>query len=242
MEDEVNNQIKQAIMLKLKIYLLIGAAIIMGFAILGFAVVAFFIGDGDEEESGSTSFAASEFLEVAKKCHDYLKENQYYYHQGNRVPYPNGTKGIDCSAYVTWALYEYGYTELEGHQKVSWQLRDMGKEGYAGWKLIDIEDIQPGDLVFRSSPHNHIEIYAGGELVLSCGSTKSIRAEYVYYGSREGYIDYSKGGNAVGIRITDPNKEQPGNEVLGETEDTETESTETEDTETEDTETETTET
>lgn len=125
-------------------------------------------------------FGNEEFVQVAKSCHDYLKENNYYYVQGSNIPKPyEGEENyIDCSAYVTWVLYEYGYTELAGWQKRSeWFVNENNWQNY-GWEKIEISKAMPGDIVVRDG---HVEIYYGDGKFLNCGSTESIRREYDSY-------------------------------------------------------------
>ncbi|MCL2341514.1 MAG: hypothetical protein FWC53_00100 [Firmicutes bacterium] len=102
------------------------------------------------DEFHGRTMGSGSFLEVAKKCHDYLRENNYYYSSyanvsacryiddgrsaGSHIPKPNNTDGgtyIDCSAYVTWVLFEYGYRELGGWQKTTtWLMNPNVARGY----------------------------------------------------------------------------------------------------------------
>ena len=132
--------------------------------------------------------SGGEFLDVAKQCHDYLDQNNYYYSsaanisagryvsdgesQGSHIPKPYEGEGnyIDCSAYVTWVLYEYGYTDLAG-----WQMGSGDVGGYIvrhGGKRKSVSEVEPGDVLVKSG---HTEIYAGNGKAYNCGSTEHIR-------------------------------------------------------------------
>lgn len=146
-----------------------------------------------ENNSQSINIAGNaSFLEVAKICHDYLAENQYFYSSqankqanryindgvsaGRNIPVQEGEsiKYIDCSAYVTWVLYKYGYTELKGWQKTSSWFMTNCITTYPSWKKVSITEAQPGDILAKNG---HVEIYAGDGKVYNCGSTSAIRAK-----------------------------------------------------------------
>lgn len=56
---------------------------------------------------------ANTIVEKAKKCHDYLRNNGYKYAQaGISIPITNSVKTVDCSSYVSWVLYEAGFTRF----------------------------------------------------------------------------------------------------------------------------------
>lgn len=134
-----------------------------------------------------------DFLQIAKSCHDYVRQNQYYYSSranvqagkyvddkggsiGSKIPKPAKGEGntIDCSAYVTWVLYEYGYSELEGWQKVvSWFANENTIKKY-GWKVYPASQAQAGDVLIKDG---HMEIYVGNNRSYNCGSTQAIREE-----------------------------------------------------------------
>ena len=138
------------------------------------------------------------FIEIAKQCHDYIRVNNYYYSSdshkkaggcncggtkcgtstGSSIPKPAKGEGnyIDCSSYVTWVLYEYGYTEFAGWQKVC---RDYinNKSTYEskyGWVYKSATQAQAGDIVVNSK---HMEIYIGNGQFLGAGCTRAIRQD-----------------------------------------------------------------
>ena len=159
--------------------------------------------DKKEEENSSedANITATTFLGIAKQCHDYIKDNNFYYVQGNKIPYPNGTNYIDCSAYVTWVLYEYGYTEFAGHQKDTAWFMGSGPSKM-GWTILKPSEAKAGDLLVKSG---HIEIFAGdGVGTYSAGSTNSIRKDISYKGCSLSKI-ISDGGFTRAIRVKAPN-------------------------------------
>ena len=131
-----------------------------------------------------------DFLEVAKQCHDYLVQNNYYYSSaanksagryvydaestGSSIPkpYPGEGNYIDCSAYVTWVLYEYGYKDLGPGQESTRTL--LGLAQRKGWTVKDGSQAQAGDIVLI--PRYHTAIYAGNGQFYDCGSTNLIRS------------------------------------------------------------------
>lgn len=158
--------------------------------------------DKDEENSSEdANITATTFLGIAKQCHDYIKDNNFYYVQGNKIPYPNGTSYIDCSAYVTWVLYEYGYTEFAGHQKDTAWFMGSGPSKM-GWTILKPSEAKAGDLLVKSG---HIEIFAGdGVGTYAAGSTNAIRSEISYKGCSLSKIN-SAGGFTRAIRVKEPN-------------------------------------
>ena len=154
--------------------------------------------ENSEDDPGIT---ATTFLGIAKQCHDYIRNNNFYYVQGNKIPYPNGTSYIDCSAYVTWVLYEYGYTEFAGHQKDTAWFMGSGPSK-KGWTILKPSEAKAGDLLVKSG---HIEIFAGdGVGTYAAGSTNAIRTEISYKGCSLSKI-IAAGGFTRAIRVKEPN-------------------------------------
>lgn len=135
-----------------------------------------------DEFHGKTlvSFDNSDFLQLAIEIHDYIRINNFYYGNGSAIPIPAGQQYIDCSAYVSWVLYDYGYQELFQNNG-NWQyivstFRDKQSylESTYGWVYKDPSQAQPGDLLIYDN-WEHIEIYAGGDDQYGAGSTDAIR-------------------------------------------------------------------
>ena len=135
-----------------------------------------------------------DFLEIARQCHAYVRENMFTY-AGNSIPITaQSRKNIDCSSYVSWALYEYGYTDLAGGQLscsggtiVPWCNSNLSTV-YSGFtnSLSDIPNIQAGDIVimgYRTQQggdvSSHTQIFAGYDtdgkgIWYNCGSNNAI--------------------------------------------------------------------
>ena len=113
---------------------------------------------------------ANAILEKAKQCHDYLRTNNYKYKQaGISVPITSAVKTVDCSSFVSWVLYEAGFTEFSGYQKTSSYFR----KNPMNWQKVSKENLQAGDILVYTG---HVEIYAGDGNYYNCGGNKSIEA------------------------------------------------------------------
>lgn len=112
---------------------------------------------------------ANTILEKAKQCHDYLRNNKYKYAQaGISVPITSAVKTVDCSSFVSWVLYETGFTEFKGYQKTS----SYFKKNPMNWQKISKENLQAGDILVYT---DHVQIYAGDEKYYNCGGNDSIQ-------------------------------------------------------------------
>ena len=120
-----------------------------------------------------SSVSGGDFVQVAKKCHDFVRTHNFTYGGGQRnLPVTDKQSTIDCSGYVSWVLYEYGYKEL------SYQLNTGSLYSFAqrkGWKIKPGSQAEPGDILLN--PASHTEIYIGNGKVYNCGSTSAIREE-----------------------------------------------------------------
>jgi len=101
-------------------------------------------------------------LKKAKECWEYiLNENRYIYNNGFGKPIPPTEQNyIDCSAYVSWVLYECGYEDFGGYQKSSGYFMSEDFKSKYGWTVISVNGdcsskVQPGDIVARSG---HVDI------------------------------------------------------------------------------------
>ena len=152
-----------------------------------------------------------DFLSIAKSCHDYIRENNFYYSSAKNksagkyvkdgkstgngsIPYPNGTQYTDCSAYVTWVLYEYGYTELTSQKSSAWFMNTNAMR-QMGWTVLPATQAQAGDIVAKTG---HVEIYAGNGQFYNAGSTNAIRKEISNSGEK--YLN----NFTYAIRVTPP--------------------------------------
>lgn len=126
---------------------------------------------GNGAPEGEVGQYASTILQNAKKCHDYLRKNGYKYFQKSiSIPITNSGKTIDCSSYVSWVLYESGFTQFKGPQHTS---ATFAKNPYK-WQKISKENLKAGDILVYSG---HVEIYAGNGKYYNCGGPKSIEHE-----------------------------------------------------------------
>ena len=162
------------------------------------------------------------FLEIAKQCHAYVREQGFTYGP-NAVPITESSaKRIDCSSYVSWVLYEYGYTDLAGGQLgcsggtlVPWcnSNLELVWQGFTH-SVSDITNLQPGDIcVFGYSSQQggsittHTQIFAGydtdGKAIwYNCGSDDAIaRAE-----GSEKYNSYNYNGQGFLYAYRVPSK------------------------------------
>lgn len=112
-------------------------------------------------------------VEKAVECHAYLRNNGFTYAQdGTNIPLSGSDRTIDCSSYVSWALYEAGFVEeFQGYQKTS----SVFTSNLWGWQEVSVSEAQPGDIVTYSG---HVEIIAADEgdrfRVYNCGGNSSI--------------------------------------------------------------------
>ena len=154
------------------------------------------------------------FLEIARQCHAYMREQKFVYVNGNSIPVTESSpKHTDCSAFVTWALYEYGYTELAGGQLscsggtiIPWcnSNLDLVYQGFTH-NISDITDLQAGDVCIMGyssqeggSIATHTQIFAGYDsdgkgIWYNCGSTKAIQREE----GTEKYNSYNYNGQGI---------------------------------------------
>ena len=130
------------------------------------------------------------FLKSAKACKEYLVSHQFHYRRGH-CEYPvnadNG-RGIDCSGFVGWAIYEYQGGNFECKPS-KWYLATAKKlykgeesdcpEYTKGWIAIQgSENFKPGDILCYSG---HVHIFFGESdneykpySVLNAGSDKAL--------------------------------------------------------------------
>lgn len=128
------------------------------------------------------------FLRSAKKCHDYINNNNFYYSKGVEIPLDRtGNRRVDCSSYVSWVICDYTDGRFSGSKNSSWfyhVAKDLSNgrqpdefELTSTWEVItDSNNFLPGDILCY---RNHVQIYAGqndnGEyLVYNAGNDESI--------------------------------------------------------------------
>ena len=170
-------------------------------------------------------------VEIAKNCHDAVANAGFTYGAtSGGIPVDVNTDSkIDCSGYISWVLYEAGYTEMEGgqHTTANSSLGAFGQE--KGWQIIEnANDIQAGDICFyRGSIYGndpgHVNICVGEEngqkVFYDCGSTTVIQTidPIIYDMSTFGYAfrPNDEIANALNPQTEDQLEEQIQNYIDG---------------------------
>lgn len=118
------------------------------------------------------SLASGNIVDNAKKCHDFLRTNGFTYAQaGQNIPVTSSSKKtIDCSSYVSWVLYESGFSQFAGYQKTS----SYFASNPMNWEKVTKGNLQPGDIMVFTG-QGHVQIYAGNGTYYNCGSNNSIK-------------------------------------------------------------------
>lgn len=157
--------------------------------------------EGDLENSLPSDFEGNAtIVENAIRCHRYLRENGFKYAQaGANIPITSKNGTIDCSSYVSWVLYESGFSQFKGYQKTSSVIRANSW----GWAEVSKSEALPGDILCYNG---HVEIVAkclgnGKFRVYNCGSNGAIQAT----GTTE-LPESSSGKNATILKILRPSK------------------------------------
>ena len=155
-----------------------------------------------QDEGQNMSAVQGNIVLNAQRIHNYIRENRYAYscthnvsngysnsctcnstsHFGkplnaNTVQEYYDIRCIDCSAFVSWVLFESG---IDIGRQSSHFFYNQSYERYTqyNWtKITDWNDLQPGDVLVR---RGHVGIYEGDGYTLEAGSTGSIRAEHSY--------------------------------------------------------------
>ncbi len=143
------------------------------------------------------------FLGIALECHDYIRENGFYYSKGVELPLDReGNKRVDCSSYVSWCIYEYTGGDFNLSRDSAWfmdvakalandQTPDM-PEITSEWDVITNHELEPGDIMCYNG---HVHIYAGIDgdgqrYVYSAGGNEAIQDDVTIIS--EGYFQKSK--------------------------------------------------
>lgn len=105
--------------------------------------------------------SGGEFLQIASETWAEVC-SRFTTYGGTSIP-PAGPQ-IDCSSFVTWVLYKYGYTEFGGWQKTTANYYDDNWTSQFGWTVIpqinSIDDLQPGDIVVCHNGYaQHMNIF-----------------------------------------------------------------------------------
>lgn len=133
----------------------------------------------------SNSEGNGEFLEVAKEVWtEVCTSGRFTTYGGSSIPCNGPT--IDCSSFVSWVLYEYGYTEFEGGQTNTGGFMNTDWTAKYGWEQISvgsgenpIDILQPGDIFVRNGGGTHhvtlvVEVTDDGRILCyDCGNTSA---------------------------------------------------------------------
>lgn len=133
----------------------------------------------------TASGGGGDFLAVAQNIWKKICNGNYSY-GGSSIPCTGST--VDCSSYVSWVLYEYGYTDFKGGQHCTKQFKNTNWNQKYGWQEINVaadenpyNKLQPGDLFVRDNGNNdgHITLVVrkenGAIYCYDCGSSDSWR-------------------------------------------------------------------
>ena len=125
-----------------------------------------------------------DFLEVALEVWtEVCTSGKFTTYGGASIPCTGPT--IDCSAFVSWVMYEYGYDEFAGGQKWTgwWMDQSDAMAQKYGWEVIELapgenagDILEPGDIYVRhrgNKGHMDICVEVNGSeyLAYDCGDT-----------------------------------------------------------------------
>ena len=124
-----------------------------------------------------------DFVAVAERIWKIICNGNYSY-GGSSIPCTGTT--VDCSSYVSWVIYEYGYSEFKGGQHCTSNFVNTNWTQKYGWQEFRISggenpynSLQPGDLIVRDPGNNngHITLVVRKEngkiYCYDCGSSKN---------------------------------------------------------------------
>ena len=162
------------------------------------------------------SKSGSSFLDTAKQIWTKVTDGNYSYDHPGSIPCNSGI--IDCSAYVSWVIKEYGYNDFERLYTVNF-VKTNWKEKY-GWEEIPVSagenvmsKLQPGDILVRDNGDNDghmniiVKIEGDTTYAYDCGNDN-------YWANKTGgqpvvnnYYDFYRNDRRSGkiIRITNSN-------------------------------------
>lgn len=141
-------------------------------------------------------FAGNQIVEIAKRLHDKIRHVYSYPNFGAKehsdsikeLESGTGNKKIDCSSFVSWVLYEAGYSEFSTNWSSN-DFKDRADElcSKYGWQKItplNSSTLQPGDILVvfegrEKGQNHHVEVYAGNGRSYSAGGNNSINADTI---------------------------------------------------------------
>lgn len=132
-----------------------------------------------------------EFLEKADEIHKYMEQNNYNYCLlGGESNSHAGEHGLNntfeesktghhltcCATYVSWVLYECGYTECAGIHNCTDLAAVLASKTQ---RITSYDDLEAGDIVFWPNG-KHVQIYAGDGMWYNAGGTSSVQGSSPY--------------------------------------------------------------
>ncbi len=178
-----------------------------------------------------SGYKGDTLIETATNCWQYIVDSGKYTYAGAAIPITGGST-VDCSSFISWILYEYGYEDFGGWQNCTGDFMTKDWNSMYGWEVIEVgpgEDcssqIQPGDIFVRDNGGGvgacgHVQfIYSieedGTIITYDCGSSS-----HWVTANREGYIsNFTRGDskNRPGkiIRIENPSTKKELNKFEG---------------------------
>lgn len=170
------------------------------------------IDPSEYDEATAQSLNGSDLLTVAERLWKQVYNGGFTYSSSSSKKIPITGNKIDCSAFVTWILYESGMTQFGGYQLKTKDFMEYDWEAL-GATVIDVKagenvvnKLQPGDILVRTPVSNgkagygHVNITAyvsnGKVYAYDCGSTsnwtnsggKAVDKTYFAKDSRPGKI------------------------------------------------------
>ena len=186
---------------------------------------ALYAADGTGNGSG---LQRGTFLETAQAVWEYIvnKGDYVYRYPGKPAPYQDSNR-IDCSSYVAWVLYEYGYDEFGSTTVSTSTFTDTDWNTKYGWEEIVIgndEDcrskLQAGDILVRVSESGDVhhmqiikEIAPNGDIITyDCGKATHWESKYINGFRWNGFASGADAPDAPGkiIRIENASKQFTG--------------------------------
>ena len=145
----------------------------------------YFAGTGEELSPKDYIGEATELLSNAKRIWQEVALSGKFPEYGGsyNIPCPGPT--IDCSAYVSWVLYECGYTDEFYYQHNTLKFLETDWNKKYGWEEISIPagynpigDLQPGDILVRNGNGIHhmnivVSVDDGKLMVYDCGNNSN---------------------------------------------------------------------
>ena len=168
--------------------------------------------------SSTSEVTDSAFLQVAARIWKQIANDGYQYTSGS-VAIPPSDKKINCSAFVNWVLYEYGFKDEFGsntYDTVSFVSTDWTTK--MGWQEVSVaasEDVtsklRAGDILVRDAgggANGHMNIIAsvddGKILAYDAGSESNWNTSNAKAGKPIDVTNFAKSDNRAGkiIRVS----------------------------------------